>query len=79
MFYIITLMEKKEINVDKNKLQNMLKFNKISTEILNIEDENIDYLYGLLNGITWVRDNFNTEPNGGFIDDVINYLELKIG
>lgn len=55
--------------MDKNKLQKMLKFNKISTEILNIEDENIDYLYGLLNGIRWVYDNFNNEPNGGFIDD----------
>jgi hypothetical protein len=65
--------------MDKNKLEKMLRYNKVSTEVLNIEDENNDYLYGLLNGIKWVCENFDNEPNGGIINDVINYIEFKIG
>jgi hypothetical protein len=64
--------------MDKIKLQKILKFNHISTEILNIEDESIDYLYGLLNGLEWIFENFNINPNGACVDEVIEYLKLKV-
>jgi hypothetical protein len=62
--------------MDKNKLIKILKANRVSTEILNIEDEDLDYLYGLLKGLRWISENFDIEPNGAVVDDVINYLEL---
>lgn len=64
--------------MNKKDLQKKLKNNHQTFDILNIEDKSNEYKQGLIDAIKWIQNNFDTEPNGGTIDDVLCYLELNV-
>ena len=53
-------------------MKKLLKCNGKSIDLIdNLEKETDDYQRGVVAALSWVEDNFDLEPNGGVVGEII--------